>query len=99
MAKDAELTYAEMRRAAGRLTDARATIDEDLEALERYIEQLVRDGYTTRRSSVAFEDSFKEFKRGVKETIQGLDGMGAFLTQAAQSYEDLDTELARGVGR
>ncbi|MEU6442413.1 WXG100 family type VII secretion target [Streptomyces sp. NPDC047046] len=99
MAKDAELTYAEMRRAAGRLTEARTTIDEDLETLERYIEQLVRDGYTTRRSSVAFEESFKEFKRGIKNTIQGLDGMSSFLHQAAQSYEDLDAELARGVGR
>ncbi|WP_037869480.1 WXG100 family type VII secretion target, partial [Streptomyces sp. SPB074] len=66
MAKDAELTYAEMRRAAGRLGDARTTIDEDLDALERYIEQLVRDGYATRRGSVAFEESFKEFRRGIK---------------------------------
>ncbi|MFE9249974.1 WXG100 family type VII secretion target [Streptomyces sp. NPDC007088] len=95
--KDADITYDEMHRAAGKLTDAKDKIDEKLDSLERYIEGLVKDGYTTRKGSQAFEESFKEFKKGAKDTIEGLEGMGKFLTNAAKAYEDLDDELAKGV--
>ncbi|MEV0847619.1 WXG100 family type VII secretion target [Streptomyces sp. NPDC049954] len=95
--KDADITYDEMHRAAGKLTDAKDKIDEKLDSLERYIEGLVKDGYTTRKGSQAFEESFKEFKKGAKDTIEGLQGMGKFLTNAAKAYEDLDDELSKGV--
>ncbi|GGV65352.1 MULTISPECIES: WXG100 family type VII secretion target [Streptomyces] len=97
MAKDADITYEEMRTAAGKLNDAKDKIDEKLDALERYVENLVKNGYTTRKGSQAFEDSFKEFKKGAKDTIEGLTGMGKFLTSAAKAYEDLDDDLAKGV--
>ncbi|OON78394.1 TIGR04197 family type VII secretion effector [Streptomyces tsukubensis] len=86
-----------MHKAAGKLTEAKEKIDDKLDALERYVEGLVKDGYTTRKGSQAFEESFKEFKRGAKETIEGLEGMGKFLTNAAKAYEELDQDLANGV--
>lgn len=95
--KDADITYDEMHRAAGKLTDAKEKIDEKLDSLERYVEGLVKDGYTTRKGSQAFEESFKEFKKGAKDTIEGLEGMGKFLTNAAKAYESLDDDLAKGV--
>ena len=95
--KDADITYDEMHKAATKLTDAKDKIDEKLDSLERYIQGLVKDGYTTRKGSQAFEDSFTEFKKGAKDTIEGLTGMAKFLTSAAKAYEDLDNELAKGV--
>ena len=67
--KDADITYDEMHKAATKLTDAKDKIDEKLDSLERYIQGLVKDGYTTRKGSQAFEDSFTEFKKGAKIEI------------------------------
>jgi WXG100 family type VII secretion target len=97
MAKDADITYEEMHRAASRLSSEKEKLDEKLDGLEKYIEGLVKDGYTTRKGSQAFEDSFKEFTKGAKDTVEGLTGMAKFLTNAAKAYEDLDDELAKGV--
>ncbi|WP_327295977.1 WXG100 family type VII secretion target [Streptomyces sp. NBC_00963] len=96
MGKDADITYDEMEKAAGHLTKSKTKLDETLDHLEKYIEGLVKDGYTTRKGSQAFEDSFKEFTKGAKDTIDGLTGMSKFLTNAAKAYGDLDEQLAKG---
>ncbi|MBT2398717.1 WXG100 family type VII secretion target [Streptomyces sp. ISL-100] len=72
-------------------------MEEKLTSLESYVADLVANGYTTRKGSQAFEDSFKEFSKGAKDTIEGLTGMADFLKNAAKAYEDLDEELAKGV--
>ena len=46
----------------------------------------MKDGYTTRKGSQAFEDSFKELTKGAKDTVEGLTGMAKFLTNAAKAY-------------
>ncbi|WP_434594671.1 WXG100 family type VII secretion target [Streptomyces sp. A5-4] len=97
MAKDADITYEEMRKAATQVDTAKTKIEEKLTSLEKFIEGLVKNGYTTSKGSQAFEDSFKEFTKGAKDTIEGLTGMAEFLKNAAKAYEDLDDELAKGV--
>ncbi|XVV39546.1 WXG100 family type VII secretion target [Streptomyces sp. CA-100214] len=54
-----------------------------------------RGGYVTKSSSKAFDDNFDEFTKGAKDTLDGLDGMGDYLTTAADKFEQIDEELAK----
>ncbi|HET6860687.1 MAG TPA: WXG100 family type VII secretion target [Streptomyces sp.] len=85
-----------MRKAASQLDTAKTKIEEKLTSLEKFIEGLVKNGYTTAKGSQAFEEDYKEFSKGAKDTIEGLTGMAKFLTNAAAAYEDLDEKLAKG---
>jgi WXG100 family type VII secretion target len=95
MAKDTDITYHEMEKAAGKLDRAEENLTNTLDRLQSYIEELVNNGYTTRKGSQAFDENFKEFTRGAKETLHGLKGMSDFLNKAKQAYEDLDEQLAK----
>ncbi|MFD8737670.1 WXG100 family type VII secretion target [Streptomyces sp. NPDC059618] len=95
--KDADITYEKMRHAAKRLGQEKEKMEDKLHGLDSYIDGLVADGYTTSKGSQAFDDSFKEFTKGMKDTLEGLKGMAKFLEDAAKAYEDLDDQLAKGV--
>ncbi|GAA2132530.1 WXG100 family type VII secretion target [Streptomyces synnematoformans] len=94
---DVDVTYQDMRDAAKRLKDERQDIDRKLDDLRKYIQSLVSDGYVTGRSSKQFDQSFDEFTTGAKKTIEGLEGMGDFLKAAADAFENLDSELEKGL--
>jgi WXG100 family type VII secretion target len=93
------VTYQQMEDAAGRLTNGRTEIDGMLGQLQSLVEQLVADGYVTDSSSKNFQASYDEFTQGAKKTIEGLDGMAAYLNQAAATFRDADTQLASALGR
>ncbi|GGN85851.1 type VII secretion protein [Streptomyces albiflavescens] len=95
--KDADITYEKMRHAAKRLGHEKEKMEDKLHGLDSYIDDLVAHGYTTTKGSGAFDDSFKEFTKGMKDTLEGLKGMAKFLEDAAKAYEDLDDQLAKGV--
>ncbi|MFG2312345.1 WXG100 family type VII secretion target [Streptomyces sp. NPDC048566] len=95
--KDADITYDKMRHAAKKLGHEKEKMEDKLHALDSYIDGLVADGYTTSKGSQAFDDSFKDFTRGMKETLKGLQGMAKFIEDAAKAYEELDIQLANGV--
>ncbi|MGW7275488.1 WXG100 family type VII secretion target [Streptomyces sp. Je 1-332] len=92
--KDTDLTYAEMDKEAGKLLKDMDDFKRELDAIDSRIDLLVENGYTTQKGSAAFEKSFKEFTKGAKKTLEGLQGMSEFLTKARKAYEDLDIELA-----
>lgn len=93
---DANLTYAEMEKKAGDLIKAMHDMEGQLKGIERGVEELVQNGFTTQKASGAYEDSIKDFTKGAAKTIQGLHGLSKFLTNAKQAYEDLDHQLAQG---
>ena len=93
------VAYRQMEDAAGRLTNGRTEIDGMLGQLQSLVEQLVADGYVTDSSSKNFQASYDEFTQGAKKTIEGLDGMAAYLNQAAATFRDADTQLASSLGR
>ncbi|MFJ4920143.1 WXG100 family type VII secretion target [Streptomyces sp. NPDC088725] len=99
MAKDLDVTYEDMRNAAKHVTREKEKIDEKLHGLRTYIQNLVEGGYVTKSSSKAFDKNFDEFIRGAKETIEGLIGMGDYLTMAADKFEQIDEELAKSAQR
>jgi WXG100 family type VII secretion target len=91
------VTYQEMRGAAGRLRNGQQEIEAKLADLKRLVESLLHDGYVTDASSKQFETSYTEFNQGALRMIEGLDGMGGYLDAAADTFERADQELSRAL--
>ncbi|RKN07881.1 WXG100 family type VII secretion target [Streptomyces radicis] len=94
---DIDVTYDDMREAGDRLISEYELMDQKLDELQSYIDGLLAAGYTTSRSSGAFDDSYREFTQGAKKVLEGLQGMGNFLKTAAQAMEDTDTGLESSI--
>ncbi|QKW08463.1 WXG100 family type VII secretion target [Streptomyces sp. NA04227] len=95
MAKDLDITYQDMRDAAKHVVKEKEKLNEKLDGLRKYIANLVESGYVTKSSSKTFDNNFEEFTKGAKDTVDGLDGMGDYLTMAADKFEQIDEELAK----
>lgn len=93
------VTYQQMEEAAGRLRNGRTEIDGLLGQLKALVDQLVSEGYVTDSSSKSFQSSYEEFTTGARNTIEGIDGMAQYLTQAAATFRDADSQLASALGR
>jgi WXG100 family type VII secretion target len=98
MSSNVNVTYQEMRDAATRLTNGQSEIEQKLQELQSFVQNLVNSGYVTDASSKAFDASYSEFTHGAKQTISGLEGMSQFLNAAAQTFEEADTRLASQIG-
>jgi WXG100 family type VII secretion target len=99
MSSNVNVTYQEMRDAATRLTNGQSEMEQKLQELQAYVQNLVNSGYVTDASSKAFDASYSEFTHGARQTVAGLEGMAQFLNQAAQTFEQADTTLASQIGR
>ena len=93
------VSYEQMRAAGDRLTNGEQEINGQLDGLAREIRTLVDSGYVTDRSSKQFEMSYNEFTTGVKQVLEGLQGMSAYLKKAAATFEDADAQLAGALSR
>lgn len=93
------VTYDDMTSAATRLTNGQNDIINKLTELKSLISGLVSGGYVTEKSSVAFNNAYEEFDKGATQTINGLEGMSAFLKAAAQALGDTDQQLASALNR
>jgi WXG100 family type VII secretion target len=91
---DLQVTYTDMESAAKQLQAGENTIEGDLARLKKLIDNLVASGYVTDASSKQFEASYTEFNTGAVKMIQGLNGMGQYLTAAAKAFHETDTQLA-----
>ncbi|MEU6120648.1 WXG100 family type VII secretion target [Streptomyces sp. NPDC047123] len=95
MAKDLDVTYQDMRDAAKHVVKEKDKLKEKLDGLRKYIANLVESGFVTKSASKAFDENFEEFVKGAKDTLDGLDGMGDYLTNAADKFEQIDDELGK----
>ena len=93
------VTYQQLQDQAVKLSNGRQEIESQLAALKSQVESLVQDGFVTDSSSVAFQQSYDEFTTGATQTINGLDGMAAYLKTAAQTFQDVDQQLANALNR
>jgi WXG100 family type VII secretion target len=98
MASNVNVTYQDMRDAATKLRTGQHDIQQKLSDLQKYVQQLVNAGYVTDRSSKQFDQSYTEFNTGANKTIEGIEGMSKFLDQAAQTFQQADEQLAKGLG-
>lgn len=92
------VTYEEMRTAANNLTNGKEQLVQQLSALQAQVNNLVSSGFVTDQASGAFQTSYDQFTKGTTEAVNGLDGMSTFLTSAADALQNVDSELAKGIG-
>ena len=95
--QNVNITYQDMRDAANQLRNGQQEITEKLNQLQKQVQNLVNGGYVTDRSSKEFDRSYQEFDTGAKKTIEGLEGMGKFLENAADAFQQADEQLAKGL--
>jgi WXG100 family type VII secretion target len=88
------VTYQEMQDQATKLASAKEDIENQLNSLKAQVDSLVGGGFVTDTASGQFQSSYEEFNTGAKECIKGLEGMGTYLTKAAQAFQDVDQQLA-----
>lgn len=88
------VTFGDMRDAAGRLTRGQQEINTQLSQLKSLVDSLVSGGYVTDQSSVAFGNSYHEFNDGATKTIAGLEGMSMYLNKASEALQQTDSDLA-----
>ncbi len=91
------VTYQEMQAQAKNLNDARITIEDLLTRLKGEVQNLISGGFVTDTASGAFHTSYESFSKGVSETILGLDGMATYLNKAAETFQNVDSELAKAL--
>jgi WXG100 family type VII secretion target len=91
------VTYQEMRDAANRLTRGKEDIVSKLTELRGMVNNLVNGGYVTDSSSKQFDESYQEFNDGATKMAEGLEGMGKYLTAAADTFQQADDELAKAL--
>lgn len=95
---DISVSYEEVRAGAQKLDQGKANIEEQLDGLQRMIENLVQTSFKTQSASPKFRESYDQWTRGAKEAIKGLEGMSQFLNKAVQGHQDLDQSLTSGLG-
>ncbi len=93
------VTYEEMRAAGTKLVAGQAEIEDKLAGLKAMIDALVGGGYVTDSSSKAFQAAFDSFNTGTRQVLESLTDMSAYLNTAAQSFSDVDTQLAGALRR
>ena len=91
------VTYDQMRDAAGRLIAGKEEITSKLPELNQMIDNLVASGYVTDQSSRAFDETFDKFIMNTKGAVDALDGLSQFLIKAADAMEQTDTGLAGSI--
>lgn len=91
------VTFDEMKSAAGQLQNGKDEINNKLTELSNLIDNLIASGYVTDLSSVAFNDSFDQFITGLRSGVDALDGMAQFLISAADSMQETDQSLANAI--
>lgn len=91
------VTYQQLHDQAVKLANGRQEIESQLTTLKSQVDQLVAEGFVTDASSKAFQASYEEFTQGASKTIAGLDGMSNYLKTAAQTFQDVDSQLANAL--
>src|SRR5690554_5714183 len=95
---DLDVSYDEMRAAAGRLRAGQDELAATLGRLRELVAQLVAHGFTTAAASGAFQLAYEQFTQGALQTVSGIDAMAHFLERASQTLADVDSRLAAQLG-
>jgi WXG100 family type VII secretion target len=93
------VTYEDMRQAATQLKNGKEEISQKLSELKKLVVSLVQGGYVTDQSSKQFDHSYDEFNTGATKAIEGLEGMGSYLSSAADAFRQADEQLAQALNK
>ncbi|MBL0886558.1 WXG100 family type VII secretion target [Myceligenerans indicum] len=93
------VTFQEMEDAAARMQQEAADMQGKLDQLRSMVDNLVQDGYVTDKSSKRFDECYKDLDKGGKQLMEGLDGIGQYLKEAAGALRKTDEELANALNK
>ena len=86
----------EARDMAAHVKTEASTAKDQVQALRDYLNNL-SDAFTG-QAATAFDNTFNEWKQGADQMLDGLEQLGEFLTQAANTIEDADQQIASQLG-
>lgn len=92
------VSYHDMQDAAGKLNSYESAIQDTLKQAQSLVQNLVSAGFVSDQASKAFDHSYSQFTQGAQQLIEGMTGMGKYLTNAAQTLQQTDEQLAKGIG-
>lgn len=87
------VSYQDLENAAKKLNNEKEQIRGQLDSLQNYIANLVSSGFVTDSASVKFDQTYREYTKGAKDTIDALEGLAQYLTTTAQTLRDTDEQL------
>ena len=90
-------SYHDMNDAAGKLSSFEQQTQDILKQAQALVQNLIASGFVTDQASKAFDSSYNDFTRGAQQLMQGMDGMGKYLTSAANTLQETDQKLAQGI--
>ncbi|NQX12292.1 WXG100 family type VII secretion target [Microbacteriaceae bacterium VKM Ac-2855] len=91
------VTYSAMTDAAARLRQGQEQLTTTLSELSALVDNLVSDGFVTDQASGAYNDSFDQFSAGLRQGVEGLEGLAKYLDAAASAYSETDSQLASAI--
>lgn len=93
------VSYQDMHNEAAALRSGQQEITSQLNALKSRISNLISSGFVTDAASGAFNGTYESFTHGATQTISALDGLANMLTQAANTLQETDAQLAQQMGQ
>lgn len=93
------VTFQQMEDAAQRMQQEASDMQAKLDQLRNMVQNLVQDGYVTDKSSKRFDEAYQELDKGGKQIMEGLDGIGTYLKEAAEALRKTDEELANALNK
>jgi WXG100 family type VII secretion target len=91
------VTYGDLTTAAQQLVGGKDDLNTKLSELSNIVTNLTNHGFQAEHSSAAYADSYQKVTTGVRNAIDGLDGLSKFLTQAADALQQTDQGLANAI--
>jgi WXG100 family type VII secretion target len=91
------VTYDDLRDVAQRLNVGKDDLHQKLTELSNLVNSLTANGFQAEQSSVAYRDSFEQFRTGTGSAIDGLEGLSKFLISAANALQQTDEGLANAI--
>jgi WXG100 family type VII secretion target len=91
------VSYESIESAAAQLDTGRENLTQQVESLNRVIDNLVSNGFVTSSASGAYQETFTQYANGAKQTIQGLEGLANFLRRAAETMRSTDEGIANSL--
>lgn len=98
-APNINVTYQDMEDASQRMKQEASDMQAKLDQLRNMVQNLVQDGYVTDKSSKRFDEAYQELDKGGKQVMEGLEGIGEYLKQAAEALRNTDEELANALNK
>lgn len=91
------VTYEEMRSAASQLRNGQENLHSTLTELSALISNLTQSGFVTDMASVTYQDQYEQFTTGTTTAIEALEGLAAYLEQAADTLSATDSDLSNAI--